>query len=564
MIRSLDIRGLVVIDHAELVLPMGLSVITGETGAGKTVVAQALGLLAGAAADSDQVRPGAKHALVQATLALPDGYWEALDPNGAIAPLRELLDDEAEVTVARRVPAEGRARALVDGQAAPREAVAALARSVVRFSGQHEQRRLVSSAAQMAALDAFAGQEVVDLATRLTALRRRLAAAARAVAAARARGEAVARERDQLEQLVADADEVVPDLAEHAGLLTDRDRSRHSARLAEAAAAAAEALSSGDSGLGAVDVLGTAAGALEGVADIDAALAGPLAEIMASQSTLQEVAATLHTYLEDLDTEPGRLDVIEGRLEQYSRFERRWGPGLEAALDRVVDARQALADLREGGSEIELRLTEHATVLAETRELADALYARRSDAGPLLAEAVVAELAELAMDRAEFRAVLEQADDDSGVARQTCTFLLRANPGLPEAPLALAASGGELSRVLLALHGVASQAGAETWDFDEVDAGIGGVTATAVAAKLARLAEGRQVIVITHLPQVAARADAHFRLVKGTDAAGLTTTRIDPLDGDDLVAELCRMLGAAPTDTGARRHAKELLARRGG
>ncbi len=227
MIRALEVRDLVVIERAELAPPGGLTAITGETGAGKTVLAQALGLLAGAPADASAVRPGARHALVQATLEVPDGYWDALEPDDPALPLRELVDDEHEVVVARRVPAEGRARALIDGQAAPREAVAALARSLVRFSAQHEHRRLVNTASQLSVLDAFAGPQVTAAAERLAVLRRELAGIGRALAAARGRRESAERERDDLEQLVGDVDEAGLDLAEETAL---RARARAAAQ----------------------------------------------------------------------------------------------------------------------------------------------------------------------------------------------------------------------------------------------------------------------------------------------------------------------------------------------
>ena len=210
-----------------------------------------------------------------------------------------------------------------------------------------------------------------------------------------------------------------------------------------------------------------------------------------------------------------------------------------------------------------LALAEERALVARRgrRRSRPSLREARAEAAPRLAEAVREELADLAMARADLR--IELVEDDAEVPDDSCVIWLRANPGLPEAPLAATASGGELSRVLLALHGVAAGRDDATWVLDEVDAGIGGVTAGAVGARLRALAEGRQAIVITHLPQVAAMADAHYRLVKDLDAGGRATTRIEPVEGEELVAELCRMLGAGPGDAGARRHAEELLARRG-
>ena len=563
MIRTLEVRDLVVIERAELAPPAGLTAITGETGAGKTVLAQALGLLAGAPADAGAVRPGARHALVQATIALPDGFWERLDEDDPAAALRELAEDEAEVVIARRVPAEGRARAMIDGQAAPREAVAALARALIRFSAQHEHRRLVSPGSQLAVLDAFAGADVVASAERLAGLRRRLRGVDRALAAARARREAAERERADLEELVAAVDGAGLDADEEAALRAERERLRHAEGLAAAAAAAAEALSPSDDagGAGAVAAVGGAARALEPLVGVDPGLATPHADLAAAEASLQEAVLALRAYLQDLDAEPGRLGEVEDRLDAYSRLGRRYGPGTAAVLARADSAREALRGLDEGAGEVLALAEERAGLLDEAVGVAAALREARAEAAPRLAAAVRDELADLAMARAELR--IELVEDEAEVPDDSCVIWLRANPGLPEAPLAATASGGELSRVLLALHGVAAARDDATWVLDEVDAGIGGVTAAAVGARLRAFAEGRQALVITHHPQVAAMADAHYRLVKGLDEGGRATTRIEPVEGDDLIAELCRMLGATPADAGARRHAEELLSRRG-
>ena len=558
MIRDIEIRDLVVIERAHIEPTAGLTAITGETGAGKTVVATALGLLAGAPVDPKAVRPGAKHALVQATVLVPPGFWDALDPDDPALQVRELAEDDTEVVVARRVPAEGRARALVDGQVASRDAVAAFIGGLVRFSGQHEQRRLVGPAAQMAILDAFA--DLAADAARLAAMRRRLLQMARAIEAAREGRERAERERELLEQLVADVDAVAPDVDEEQALQAERGRLGHAERLAEAAATALSLLDGDEAG--AVTATGRAARAIEQAADLDPTLAGPLADLMAAEASLQEALIGVRRYAGDLGAEPGRLEWVEGRLEEYATLGRRYGPGLDMVLQRADEAREALDALATGQAGDDALQAERDTVLADARALADILHAARAAAAPRLAAAVEAELQDLAMSGATLR--VEVARDDAEVPADRVTLVMRANPGLPESPLADAASGGELSRVLLALHSVAAAAEpGVAWVFDEVDAGIGGVTAGTVGDRLAALAEGRQVVVITHLPQVAAAADRHYRLVKGTADDGRAVTTIEPVEGDELVAEMCRMLGASPDDEGARAHAGELLARRG-
>jgi DNA repair protein RecN (Recombination protein N) len=563
VIRSLEVRDLVVISRAELSPPAGLTAITGETGAGKTVLTQALGLLAGAPADAAAVRAGARHALVQATIALPAGFWDRLDEDDPAIGLRDLVEDEREVVIARRVPAEGRARALIDGQAAPRDAVASLARAMLRFSAQHEHRRLVGAASQLAILDAFAGTEAVAAAERLAALGRHLRSARRAVAAARARRDAAARAREELAALVDAVDGAALDPAEEDALRRERERLRHAESLARAVAGAAEALAPADDSAGAVELAGEAVRLLEPVREVDPELAGPVEDISGALAALQEAVLFVRSYLHDLDAEPGRLEQVDDRLDEYQRLRRRFdAPDTPALIERADAAREDLRALDQGDGELAALEADLAASLGEARGLAAALRERREEAAPRLAGAVGEQLAELGMARAELRVEVGEAGGDPPAG--TCVMWLRANPGLPEAPLAATASGGELSRVLLALNVVAAAGDGAAWVMDEVDAGIGGVTATAVASRLRAMAQGRQVIVITHLPQVAAMADAHYRLVKGVDDAGVATTTIEAVAGDELVAELCRMLGASAGDEGARRHAQELLTRRDG
>jgi DNA repair protein RecN (Recombination protein N) len=567
VIRSLEVRDLVVIERAELEPAPGLTAITGETGAGKTVLAQALSLLAGGPADAAAVRPGARHALVQATLALPEPFWERLEEDDPALALRDLAEDDREVVLSRRVPADGRARAYLDGQATSREAVVALAGALLRFSGQGEGRRLVSPAVQLAVLDAHAGQDTRAAAERLTALRRRARALERALAEARARRAAGEREREELEELVAAVAAVSPDPEEHATLLLERERLRHAGRLAEAAGTAAAALSDDDRG-GALARLGEAERALAAIVDVDPALAGPREDLAAAAAAAQEALLALGAYLAALEAEPGRLDEVEARLDAYHRLARRHGPpdatdpspggAIRGLIERAARAREELDAMRDGAAEDEALAARHAATVAEAREVAADLAARRREAAPRLEVAVASELADLGMSGAHVRVEVAAEPGDPPVDR--VTLWLRANPGLREAPLAQTASGGELSRVLLALHSVAAAADRDaTWVLDEVDAGVGGVTAVAVGAKLAALARARQVVVITHLPQVAARADVHYGLVKDVAPDGRARTVIEPLAGDALVAELCRMLGATPDDPGARARAEELL-----
>lgn len=561
MIRRLGIRGLVVIDAAEIEPSPGLTAITGETGAGKTVVAQALSLLVGGTADARAVRPGARHALVEATLALPEGFWDDLDDDDPAGAARDLVDDPDEVVVARRVPSEGRARALIDGQTSTRAAAASIAGRLIRFSSQHEGRRLVSGATQLAILDAFAGPEAQGYARELAALRREVRTQERELEAARQRRDAAERERAALEEMVAAVDAAELSEEDEAALRAERERLRHGDRLMAAANAVAESLAPDAGEGGALDAVGEARQMLDGVVDVDATLTAPRDRLVEVEALLQDVSSEVRGYLASLDADPARLDFVEERLATYDRLSRRYGPGTAEVLERAEAARATLEDLDLGEDGDRARIEEHRALVARAATIAGDLSALRREAAPRLEAAVVRELADLAMENAQVRIAI--TTDDGDIPVDTAQILLRANPGLPEAPLAEVASGGELSRVLLALHGVAAAAEPHaTWVFDEVDAGVGGVTGTAVANKLRALAEHRQVIVITHLPQVAAVADRHYRLEKGVDEEGKATTTVTALRDDSLVDELVRMLGSDPGDAAARAHAEDLLARR--
>lgn len=521
MIRRLEIRGLVVFEHADIEFGPGLTAITGESGSGKSVLMGALGLLAGAPADAKRVRPGHSHALVQATLALPDGFWDALDEDDPALLLRELVEDESEVVVARRIPAEGRARAYVDGQAVTRDAVASLVNHRVRFCGQGEQRTLVSPARQLAILDAFAG--TTSLAAEVDGLRRQVRRIDREIQAAAERRAEAERRRTELEDLVAAVDALAPDAEELASLRVARERLRHADRLAAGAAGALLAISSPDGEGGAGTAVAAALGALAGLADLDPQLAEPVEHLTAAEASLQEAAIALSRYGDTLEAEPGRLQVVEDRIDEYVRTERRFRVPAGELADRAAGAAEDLAAI-DAGADVDAGLhAERARVIAAARELADDLAARRRTAAEPLAEAVSRELVDLEMAAGALR--VEVVRDDDEVPRGQAVFWFRPNPGLPEAPLADAASGGELSRVLLALSAVAAESVDATWVFDEVDAGIGGRTVAAVARLLVRLAEANQTLTITHAETLAGAAGEGLHLDK-RDEAGISTTRV--------------------------------------
>ena len=526
MLRRLRIENLVLIREAELELSTGLNAITGETGAGKTILAQAVGLLLGTKGDDSLVGAAGPEAYVEAELDVPDELDELVD-------LRP--EDDDGLVVSRRVFADGRTRAYAWGRAAAREDVAAAVERVVAMSGQFEQRRLSRPSYQLEVLDRFCGEEqlakraAARLAWReLQATRRRL----EELSVDAAQGEAHVAE---LRALAEDTEGLEPD--GEIELRAERERLRHVAELAEAAAAAAAALAPED-GEGAAGLAAVAERALAPLERLAPELERAGDELRDVELRLRETASDLHSFLASLEAEPGRLEQLEAELDRLAETKRRFRcQTYEELLARAAEARAELVALDDGVDPAAAAAALLAAAEQRVQALGDDLRAERNAAAPAFADAVAAELHDIGMGEGEF--VCEVRERDAGATgADEALFLVRPNAGLPFAPVAETASGGELSRIALA---IAAVAGGETLVFDEIDAGIGGETANAVGRSLKRLAERAQVITITHLPQIAALADRHFRVEKVPGDP--THTRIAELGDDERKAELERMLG---------------------
>jgi DNA repair protein RecN (Recombination protein N) len=557
VIRSLEIRGLIVIEHADLELGPGLTVITGETGAGKSVLTNAFGLLGAAPADSGVVRPGHRHALIQATVEVPPAFWESLEEDDPAVSVRDLVDDPQGFTITRRIPVDGRARSLVDGVAVPRATASALIGHLMTFSGQGEQRALTSAGAQLAVLDRYCGTDVVAAADELARMRRTFRAEERAHVGRVADREDAMRRRDDLEHLVGLIDALGPGEGEHAGLVAERDRLRHADRLMRAASLAAEAVAPTEREVGARELVGQAERAISDVVGIDPILAPAHALLGDAQALIGEAAVELRRYLEDLSPESGRLDAVEGRLAEFARIADRAACLPDELPERLRAGRAELEITPDPAADERRHAEQRARSLDAISRAAEALSTRRTAAAANLAEELRASLVDLAMPDARVRVEVQASPDPLEVDR--VAIFVQPNPGLPEAPLGDIASGGELSRVLLAVQGLAAGGGDATLVFDEIDAGIGGVTAAAVASRLGMLGRNTQTIAITHLAQVAAVADAHYVMRKSTAGDGIARTEMGLVVGDARIDEMCRMLGADVDDLGARQHAIRLL-----
>jgi len=558
MLRELRIENLLLIERAELRLGEGLNAITGETGAGKTVLAHSLDLLMGGKARPQIVRPGAAEAWVEGVFDLPEGLLE--EPE--MAELAERLPEDAEeVVLGRRVSAAGRTSAFVAGRAASASDLKLLGGRLLAFYGQHEHRKLTLASAQAEILDGFVGAEHLETRRRYREAHGECGRLAAELAELRAKDGSRERDLDLFRYELSEIEEVAPDPAERAELGVERERLRHAEGLREAAAGAHAGIAGvEEDGGGAAGALAQAEGLLGGVAGLDSELDSLTERLGGLATELADVASGLRDYTEGLEADPGRLMAVEERLDALDRLERKHGGSVESVLAHAERCREEIARL-EGAGE---RGAESEAALAEAerlrRELGDKLSRGRARAAGPLQRRVAAELEGLAMPGATLEVVLEPHPDGFGAGgRETVELRIAPNPGIEAAPLRDAASGGELSRVMLALTGLGEGAGAKTLVFDEIDAGVGGNTARIVGERLRALGEGRQVICITHLPQVASLADSHFRLEKdvGGDRATATVQR---LEGEEIVAEVRRMLGGERSDEAATRHARELLA----
>ena len=569
MLEELRIRDLGVITDATLPLGPGLSVVTGETGAGKTMVVTAVGLLLGARSDAGAVRSGAKSATAEAVLKLEKEHPAVTRALEAGADVEE-FDGGAELILARRLGADGRSRAFLGGRAAPVGVLAEIGETLVVVHGQSDQIRLKGAAAQRGALDKFAGDSLAaplatyqaqyshwkSIQTELDTLR----------SAARDR----LREAESLEIALAEIDEVDPQPGEDESLKAEAVKLANVEELRIAANTAHQALIAedfGDAG-DATTMVDAAKRTLEHVAEHDAELGAAAARLAEVGFLLNDIATELASYQAGLDSEgPERLAEIEDRRAALAKLVRKYAPSIDEVLVWAENARIRFDELQDDSTRIEALDAEVVRTEADLKKQAAAISKIRAKAAKDLSARVSAELKALAMADATLVINIEAGGQLGPFGVDEISFLLQPHAGAPARPLGKGASGGELSRVMLAIEVVlAAVDPVPTFVFDEVDAGVGGRAAVEIGRRLAMLAQHVQVLVVTHLPQVAAFADQHIRVTKtsvrgsdGATATGFTSSDVQLLDASERIKELARMLAGQEDSESAQAHAKELL-----
>ena len=564
MLQEIRIDSLGVIDRSVLELGEGFTAITGETGAGKTMLVTALGLLLGGRADSGAVRTGARAARVEGVVRADEVLAGIADDHGGEV-------EDGELLLGRQVSAEGRSRAFLGGASVPAAALARVADLLVAVHGQSDQHRLLQSEAQRGALDAFAGPELqerlADYGRSYTRLRDVEAQLREVLGSARER----AREADVLRLGLEEIGAVAPQPGEDEALAAEESRLGFSDTLRAAAETAREALSAEDESPDALGAVAAARRALESVREHDPEVAGLADRVAEVSYLLADVAADVASYAASVDTDPVRLAAVSERRAALTALTRKYGETVTEVLEWSRQAAERLTGLDGSNERVEELRAERLRLRAQLADQAAQMSRTRQEAALRLAEAVTAELHALSMPHARLTVQVDRSSDERGLEVDGGTWrfgptgidevelLLAANTGSEPRPLHKGASGGELSRVMLALEvTLAGTRPVPTFVFDEVDAGVGGKAAVEIGRRLAALARSAQVLVVTHLPQVAAFADQHVVVRKSSDGS-VTTSGLEKLDDSGRVLELSRMLAGLEESDTAMAHAQELL-----
>ena len=555
MIEQINIRDLGVIREAQLDLGPGLTVLTGETGAGKTMVLNALGLLLGARSDVSAVRKGQEQAFVEGRWLLPKDALDRITASG-------IEIEDGELFVSRSISSEGRSKATVSGRSVPVGVLTEIGEHLVVVHGQSDQIRLKSAAAQREALDQFAGATLAKLIENYSEIYSAWKMAANRLQVLTTESSSRAREADEIRAAVEELTKLDPKSGEDLELSELAEKLTHLEELRIAASAAHEELSSDsfDDSSDALTAIGKARRALEQVSNHDPELEKLAEQLKEIGFSLNETAASISSYIAGLDNDgASELERIQTRRSELSAAMRKYGPTLDEVIAYLESAGSRLLDLDSSDEAIASLTVEEQQLSAQAHDLAEQISSIRTKAAAELSEQVTAELSALAMTGASLDASVSRLTELTSHGFDQVALLLSAYPGAEPRPIGKGASGGELSRIMLAIEVVLAKSElAPTFIFDEVDAGVGGAAASEVGKRLAMLARNAQVIVVTHLPQVAAFATRHLRVLKSS-STDFTATDVVRLEGEQVVEELTRMLSGLSESESGRSHAKELL-----
>jgi|SRR5579872_947969 len=550
MLRRLSIEDFGLIVRAEFELAAGLTCLTGETGSGKSMVLGALTFVLGGRGGSDIVRRGASRARV--TLELDaEAIRDVLDEFG-------IDDDDENVVISREIAANGgKSSARINGRPVAVGQLRSIGERVVEYVGQHEQQRLTESSYQLELLDRFAGAEALETRAEVRAAYERAAEARRERRALEESEATTLQQRDYAEFALREIREAGPQRGEDEALRARRDYLGNVERIAEALRMAHAAVAEREGEAGAIDALGVAASSLSAISRFDARLAELAERARGLQAELNELALDIANALERTEYDPAELESVTARLATLDRLKKKYGGSLDGVLEAEAALARTLESVESRGERLAALIAESEAAERRLREECERLRRHREEAALVLERRIAEELGDLAMGSARVAVVFHDREPGPDGSERV-ELLLSSNDGEPLRPLAKTASGGELSRVLLALAVVTSERG-RTFVFDEIDAGIGGETARQVALRLARLAADGQILCVTHLAQIAVYANARYALRK-RETRGSTTIEAEELvQGRDVVAEISRMLaGASESDAGVR-HAEELL-----
>jgi len=553
MLQSLDIRDFVIVDRLELELGQGFSVLTGETGAGKSILLDALSLAMGERADPSQIREGCSRAEICATFFveefLRDNLTSWLDTNGFL-----LEDEGATLQLKRVIDASGKNKAFINGSTATLSQLRAVGEQLVDIHGQHAHQALLKPGAQRTLLDRQAG--LLDECTEVNSAHKAWASLAKQLSQAQAAGANLEKERERLEWQLQELDALAPQENEWEEIVQEHAKLSNASELIQGTQALLALLSESDGAL--VDQIARAHLKLSELADIDADLKVAADALEPASIQIGEAVHSMNRYLQKLDLDPERLSIVEERLQASHRAAKKFHcqpedlPRIWAELKEELEALTAAQDIEGLKKQVDAAWKNYVTV-------AQKLSKKRLAAAKALSKSVTEAMQDLAMEGGVFEVTLEPLAEPNATGLEQIEFLVAGHPGVKPRPVAKVASGGELARISLAIAVITSSASlTPTLIFDEVDSGIGGAVASTVGALLKKLGQSHQVLCVTHLPQVAAQGD-HQWCVKKVSEEGQTFSHIERLSRQERVDEIARMLGGSSVTDTTKRHARELL-----